>query len=431
MKQPFIYGRPAKGKEFIGRKSELSTIFNRLANGESTAIVGEPHIGKTSLLLQVMNPENREYFLGTDGERLIFSFLDLLPVDSSFNSQVFWSQALEPLKEHAGNAAISRRLREAEESGYASRALERLFERLSENNCRLVLLLDEFDHLLKHPSFRESSFFALLRSLATHVGGLSLVTATRVTVAQMNEAGRGLLDTGSPFFNHFIPVLLKPFDDEEVKELLGRAGENLSPQDCAYISRFSGKHPFLLQAMAATLLEANGENRLAQAAGTFYERISSHFDDLWYAMDDYTRTTAIILSLVELGGMAQGKEFSFGEIERIQAFGPELRKLAERGLAEKVDSGWKFDWKHLLLWHGERWAISSEAFLWWARDVVIAGERRVVPYDDWLRRKGYLVLLTNEQWEGLIKTVRSLPGWATQGVVELIRTSLAGLWKTS
>ena len=44
--QPFIYGRPVRPGEFLNREAELRTIFNRLRNGESTAVVGEPHLAK-------------------------------------------------------------------------------------------------------------------------------------------------------------------------------------------------------------------------------------------------------------------------------------------------------------------------------------------------------------------------------------------------
>jgi hypothetical protein len=64
--------------------------------------------------------------------------------------------------------------------------------------------MDEFERLLVHPNFQSPDFFALLRSLATRTGGLSLVTSSRMSVAEMNERGRGLLETGSPFFNNFI-----------------------------------------------------------------------------------------------------------------------------------------------------------------------------------------------------------------------------------
>lgn len=431
MKHPFIYGRPVKGSEFIGRTSELSTIFNRLCNGESSAVVGEPHIGKTSLLLQITNSSVQEYFLGSDCKRFTFSFIDLLPIDNSFNRSIFWERVLEPLVKHPKNAAITKKLKDTSEADYGDRALERLFERLADDDRCLVLLLDEFDHLLKHPNFHDASFFALLRSLSTHVGGLSYITATRISVAQMNESGRGLLDAGSPFFNHVIPVILKPFNQDDVRTLLGRAENSFSTSDIVYITRLAGRHPFLLQAMAATLLEGVSVDRMVQAGENFYERVSSHFDDLWYAMDDHTRTVAVILSIMELGGMALGKEFAYGEIEQIQAFGPELRKLAESGLAERVREGWQFDWEHLLLWQGEKWAIGPQVFTWWVRDTVIAGERKVPTYNDWLKRKGYKVLLTEEQWETLQRATQALPKWITQGAALFIRTLVESYWMKS
>lgn len=430
-KYPFIYGRPVKGSEFIGRKGELSTIFSRLCNGESTAIVGEPHIGKTSLLLQINHPAVREEFLGGDCDQFTFSFIDLLPVDSSFDRSVFWKRALEPLVEQPKSMAISHKLKAAVETNYADRALERLFGRLAEEDRRLVLLLDEFDRLLKHPNFRDASFFAHLRSLTTHVGGLSYITATRASVAQLNESGRGLLNTGSPFFNHVIPVVLKPFDKTDIHALLDRAKDHFSTTDLAYIHHLAGRHPFLLQAMAATLLESDLPDRMVPAGEKFYERVSAHFDDLWYAMDDHTRTAAVILSIMELGGLALGKDFTSGEIARVPAFGPQLAKLAERGLAERYHESRQLDWEHLLLWQGARWGIGPQVFTWWVRDTVIAGERKVPTYNDWLTRKGYKVILTEQQWDTLQRFGRALPGWVTHGAAGFIRGFVDRLWKKS
>ncbi len=47
---PFLYGRPVPPSRFVGRKEAVRAIFGRTYNGESTVIVGQPHIGKSSLL---------------------------------------------------------------------------------------------------------------------------------------------------------------------------------------------------------------------------------------------------------------------------------------------------------------------------------------------------------------------------------------------
>jgi len=429
LSQLFIYGRPVRPGEFLNRDAELRTIFNRLHNCESTAIVGEPHIGKSSLLLKLADATTQKTYLGDDSRCLIISLLDLHPIGSDYTPTNFWEEVLEPLREHPGQATVTRWLEQAAQAGYTRRSLEQFFNHMGQQRRCLVLLLDEFERLLTHPQFRDPAFFALLRSLATRTGGLALVTASRLSAAEMNERGRELLETGSPFFNNVIEVRLHPFDEQSVEALLDRAGEALSLNDRHFIRRVAGCHPFLLQAMAATLVETvNGDCQVRAAEG-FYERVVSHFDDLWRSLDDHTRTTAVILSLVELGGRALGRDFAYGEIEKVDAFGPKLHSLAERGLAVQVGEGWQFDWEHLLLWRGERWTIGSQAFAWWVRDVIIAESRRVPTYEEWLTNKCYRFLLTQEQWDRLVGAVRNAPEWAVRGVAGLARALLEELVK--
>jgi hypothetical protein len=420
---PYIYGRPVRPKEFLGRSAELRTVFNRLRNGESTAVVGDPHIGKTSFLLKLADSETQIEYLGTNAGEMKFSSLDLHPIGIDYNVRTFWEEALYVLTESPVDVNTTRLLEKAAASGYVRLDLERLFIHLGNSNQRLVLLLDEFERLLKHHNFRDAAFFAQLRSLATRTGGLSLVIASRISVAAMNLIGRGLLDTGSPFFNNVIEVRLRALSDEDIVLLLSRAGEAITISDKRFVCRLAGRNPFLLQAMCGTLLDTDGIiNRQARAAEAFYDRIAFHFDDLWQTMDDPTRTTAIILSLVEFGGRALGSDFSYGEIEKIDAFGPELRKLAERGLVEQVGEGWQCDTNHLLLWRGERWSISAQVFTWWVRDVAMLGTRQLPSYDDWLSNKRYSFLLTQDQWDGLASVARKIPDWAMRGVAGLAKS---------
>src|SRR5262245_38543503 len=96
--QPFIYGRPVRGREFLNREDELRAILNRLRNGESTAIVGEPHIGKSSLLHRLAAADAQSVYLADEAIHLIISTLDLLPVGGDYAPAVFWEEAIEPLQ---------------------------------------------------------------------------------------------------------------------------------------------------------------------------------------------------------------------------------------------------------------------------------------------------------------------------------------------
>ncbi len=178
--------------------------------------------------------------------------------------------------------------------------------------------------------------------------------------------------------------------------------------------------------MAGTLyLTPPSEMRVEDAAETFYKSVSFHFDYLWKHLSHTERTVAVILAIMTLQGRVLGSSFNYGEIERADRFGPELRGLAQRGLAEKIDSsrtGWIFDTSHVLVWRGEKWALSCEAFAWWIRDAIVAQARTVPSYEEWLHNQQYQGLLTQKQWDDIKGAVDKLPSWAIRSVAGLART---------
>jgi len=421
----FVYGRPVRLNEFLGRESEILTIFNRLKNRESTAVVGEPHIGKTSLLLRIQERSIQEYFL-KDEIKIIGSFYkDLQPIGMDFSSAEFWEETLEPLQDLQGQETISSLLNQAEKEHFSYKSLRRLFQQISESGQVLLLLLDEFDHLLSHPKFKDPTFFAGLRSLSTTTGGLVIVTSSRLSLSELNKRGHELLGGNtetSPFFNNLIEIKLRPFSHDTANLLIQNTPNEFSPQEISFIRRVAGRHPYLIQAMAATLLEMpKGESGQLQAAEYFYDRISSHFDTLWNALSERSKTTSVILSLMDLEGYSSGSSFSYGEIENVEAFDIELRNLADLGLAEKIYDGWKIDARHGLIWRGEQWTVGAQAFTWWVRDVVISNSRRLQGYDEWLKNKRYTFLLTEGQWNNLLSIAKSTPDFFTKGISSLAR----------
>jgi hypothetical protein len=403
----------------------MQTVFNRLRNAESTAIIGEPHIGKTSFLFQLAESGIQKEYLEGDDKKLVVASLDIHSIGEGYTPANFWEDALAPLAK-LNVQSIEGLVERAGKSQFNRQTLESLFVKLASQNRILVLLLDEFERLLKHPNFKDPGFFALLRSLCTRTGGLAIVIASRISVAGLNQMGRELLDTGSPFFNNVIDVNLPPFNDKEVEMLLAKANPPFSNDEKMFVRRVAGRNPFLLQAMGGALQETEPSNsRCEKAAEIFYKVAVQYFDDLWNYLDDDTRTIAVILSLQDIGGRALGNNFNYGEIERVDMYGVELQKLAERGLAEQLTKsrrGWVWDGKNLLVWRGQRWGMSCTAFTWWVRDVVIASARSIPKYDEWLKQKKYIGLLTQKQWDDSQKLVKKIPTTMLRGVSDLAKS---------
>ncbi len=421
---PFIFGRPVRGKEFIGRENEIASILNRVRNGESTAIIGQPHVGKTSLLLKLTETEvNDDYLVGVE---TIFQYIDLHPVEPDYSPSIFWSEATAKLGFSQSKKLVELHSK-AIETNFERHALESVFDFMGKNNLRLVLLLDEFETLFRRSKFKDLSFFPLVRSLASRTGGLSIVIASRLRLAQINEMGRKFLDLGSPFFNYMIENRLKPFADNEISILLERGEIPFSDIEKRFIRNVAGRNPFLLQTLAQAVVENRGEANLRLAAEEFYEQVSSYYDELWLNLSEKERTVALILAIIDIEGYATGRNYSFGEIEDVTEFDAELKRLENYGLVARTSSGAQLDFEHALVWRGERWAISGKGFTWWARDYVVAQNRLTPSFNEWLETREKKKFLTNEMNQQLTTSLRSLPQWAMQGVSGLAEALLKNI----
>lgn len=421
----FTYGRPVQPEEFVDREHILHRVLARIMTHRPVAIVGEPQCGKSSILVYLNNGVAcRKHLSDSQAASLITSWIDLYPVPTTYTPYDFWSHALEPLVSRPGHATIAQSLRATREEGFSSYRLQRLVTQLHQRRKTLVLLLDEIEMLLFHPNFQDFSFFATLRSLSQP--GFSPVITSRLSVAELNERGRELRGSGgSPLFNKYEEIWLEPFTHDVALQLLSRVGTRLSEEEKQFALTVAGHHPYLLQAMASALLECSGSDRAETAAQNFYDGIAApHFDTLWRSLGDSVRTVAVILCLMELGGTALGDRFAFREIAHVDRHRNDLRVLERNGLARSSSEQGAVDLHRWILWRGERWGVDSLAFAWWVRDVVISETRTVPHYNDWLNQKRYLLLLTQEQWDGLVSAARNTPEWAVRSLARFAKMIL-------
>ena len=237
---PFFYGGMIKDpRYFAGRKAELERIFSafqHLPNHvQHVNVVGPRRMGKSSLLWQVkLRAPNRVLgeFIYLDGQRLA-SPEDFFQVMSEY---------LGPPNFHGGD---HRNL------------VENLLRNSRENAQTVVLLLDEFEALIKHGF--PSEFFDILRSWMNG-GLLGMVAASHIPISQLvREWG-----IASPFFNLFVAdVRLGPLPEGEAEELLKRGKECDRPftdDEVEWMKRWAregnGYHPAKLQLAGWYIYEA-------------------------------------------------------------------------------------------------------------------------------------------------------------------------------
>ena len=421
---PFLFGRPVHPSHHVGHRAEIHTLFSRLANGESSAIVGEPHIGKSSLLCYLADKDVQHEWLGKVSEHYICIDIDCEMLPADFTPNDFWQIIIARVRKIADGDDLKEQCRIVFENNFGSFTLEALFKLLAKQERRVVLLIDEFDTLLHHPNFNKAEFFGALRAFASHTDGLAIITASRMSVAEMNRRSHELNPFGSPFFNNSIEVRLKLFAPEEAHQLVETTLQRVSPpisfspEDYAWISKVAGQHPFLVQVAGSAIYDAivqgtTGQDRYEEASKLFRERAGAHFEEmekmttkifLSYARADSAQVEQLYQKLAQAGhkpwmdthDILPGEQWQ-------QAIKKAVRKadffiaclsnnsVNRRGMIQKEIK------EALDVWEGQ---TSSDIYL-------IPLRLEVCPMPEELERFQWVDIFASDGWDKLIKAIEA------------------------
>jgi len=423
---PFFYGNPVPPDQFIDRQRTLRRIASRIVNqGQSTAIVGEPLSGKTSLLLYLAAPETRTKLYSAGGERLLFSYLDARTLGDEFGQAQFWEYALRPLHEQViapnPDSPLAKAYQTCRENDFGCFVLERLLAGVKAERWQLVLLLDEFNDLLHHPTLNCAKFVGSLRGLASRSrGALALVIASRRSLASLNEATQQFSRTGSPYFNFLTEVTLGPLPNRAIAELLHRAVDRFTRDDRRFIVEVAGGHPYLVQVAAATLWRAyeDGESdsnaRRQQAGRHLYDEAALTLSHTWQLWSPARQRAFAAVALAHMHALGQRKSNVRRLIGDMRDLGPELRSLKKRGFVaedESIPGGWR---------------VCPQAFLWWLADELVRTVRDETPFEEWLQKQELGGLLTRGEKEQLGKALHAVGSLLKNGAATLIEAAAKG-----
>ena len=276
------FTNPFTRSPFWGREKELSIIWGRLLNTppQSVVIIGEPQIGKTRLLKQLMQPTlvdaDHFTFVYHDCKRYIQLIEDWTPktqVDkerlveqkregdiSNFASARFWwdlyntlrgrLQEDESFPEPRRNQDDASLLDSAYEISFA---IEKWVRSLSQP---VIFILDNFEGVARLP-LRNSD---RLRSLGDNCG---FILTSRYALYVLYNYHKASWEQPSPFYNIFSdPIYLGLLSEQEVSRYLEwavqeaeKAGSYLNARDTAFIRKIAGRHPELLRMACARMFE--------------------------------------------------------------------------------------------------------------------------------------------------------------------------------
>ncbi len=342
---PFTYGNPITDPmRFYGRQHEVEQIFSRLRNPafESSSIVGERRVGKTSLLRVMAHPDVVRA-QGLDPDRYIFVYNDLLMVGESTTPLQLWLRLLRTIRRQIQDPdpEMNDIIADMRASGVVDNyLLADFFDLLGDMGIHVVLLLDEFETITYNANFGPD-FFGGLRSLAIH-HDLALITSSRLELIDLCHSDEVRT---SPFFNIFANVNLRGLTPTEVEALLDGSLEGTGVEFTAgerqAVVEVGGYHPFFTQVAAHFLWDAHDDGlaegeRIPYMRRHFEVESEPHFADYWQHSTDGERILLTALSLI--GAISRRGESCQVVVEQaLDRFESVLNRLEKRALVLSVE----------------------------------------------------------------------------------------------
>ena len=305
---PFTFGNPIREPGlFIGRQAELRQVVNRLLSSahESTSIVGERRIGKTSLLMHLADKSTART-LGLVPERFCLIYIDFQGL-VDITPQQFWARVLKRMERSITDPNLKSQIEALhKQEAIELFDLEDLCEAITDAGLCVILLLDEFEYVTQNPNFK-ADFFGGLRALAIH-HNLPLIPATRRELIDLCHSEE---IKGSPFFNIFANIVLRLFKRAEVDELLDGytrdTGVTFSPMEHELTWRLAGGHPLFTQVAGYYLFDGIQQGKHSEASSQgipadklekwvtaqFEQQAGPHFSYLWSRCSESEKITLL------------------------------------------------------------------------------------------------------------------------------------------
>ncbi|MEM1167624.1 MAG: ATP-binding protein [Cyanobacteria bacterium P01_H01_bin.35] len=219
----FFPNIPVPPEKFVGRISELYTIFDQINNRGHSAIYGSSGMGKTSLLKYIKSPN----FWDEKGLDFSEALIVYYNWEGSFTPNSFWQKVLEELiNEAEGDEDLQSKIYDVLKAEIIEiRDIRQILREIGKRDKFLLLLLDDYHGILGtqeeyinnlEKSKEMQTFLSGLRNLAVRSREGQYFSTVVAAFRKLDELGPELPRGGSPWYNHYLYVDLKAFSHEDV-----------------------------------------------------------------------------------------------------------------------------------------------------------------------------------------------------------------------
>ena len=245
---PYVAGAPVMNVDmFFGRRQLIDRILQTIHNN-SLLMYGERRIGKTSIQHQL-----KRRLLDIDDPHFAFHpvYIDL---QGTPQEQFFWTigrdivEELTPTLEGLAIAGST-----PSDYGYRDllgdlRLVIRYLQETSTKTVKLVLLIDEVDELNEYdPRINQRLRSLFMKNFAENL--VAVVSGVEIKKRWERE--------GSPWYNFFEEIEVRPFDEQEARDLIRKPIAGIFRADAQVIERIialTGGRPYLIQKLCVALV---------------------------------------------------------------------------------------------------------------------------------------------------------------------------------
>jgi hypothetical protein len=245
---PYIAGAPVLEEDlFFGRRELIDRILQTIHNN-SMLIYGERRIGKTSIqhqlkkrLRELEDPVYEFYPVYVDLQGTPESHFFQTIAEDMFQELDPELDGLAPVKDLSGDYSYRDLVHDI-------RAVLKTLKKRTTKKVKLALLIDEVDEM----NYYDPKINQKLRSLF-----MKSMAESLVAVVSGVEIKKHWEREGSPWYNFFEEVEVKPFEPQNARELIERPISGIFKLDSGVVDRIisltAGK-PYLIQKLCISLV---------------------------------------------------------------------------------------------------------------------------------------------------------------------------------
>ena len=343
----FFPNKPVPPQKLVGRKSEISIIFDQINNRGHVAIHGSSGMGKSSLLKYIQSPnfwEEKGLELNFSKALIVYHNCEVSPTPKSF-----WQEVLKELRNKAeDDTGLQKEIDGVlEKEEIEIRDIRQILKYIGKKDKFLLLILDDYEKILRTPekysksdnkSQEMQTFLSGLRNLAVHSTEGQYFSTVVAAFQKVDELGPEIPRGGSPWYNHYLYVDLKPFSEEDIDNYFFNPNghffisipDNISKRE---VLEITGGYPILLQYAGYIFSEPEPNIDINIFKEKFKNRTEQIYKDIWRELTTDEQDILKLIIISNSNGEVSGEHFDIDDIDKdFEANQSKLRTLQQKGV---------------------------------------------------------------------------------------------------